>query len=68
MFDLAKIPPGEGSSNVYAGADGFMGLGAIPRAISNMFTPDQTAPVDTAALDLEDTQLDRMDQNEYLRC
>ena len=67
MFDPAKIPPGEGSSNVYAGADGFMGLGAIPRAISNMFTPDQTAPVDTAALDLADTQLDRMDQNEYLR-
>ena len=28
-FDPAKIPPGEGSSNIYAGADGFMGLGAI---------------------------------------
>jgi hypothetical protein len=67
MFDPAKMPPGEGASNVYAGADGFMGLGAIPRAIGNMFTPKQAAPVDTAALDLADTQLDRMDQNEYLR-
>ena len=44
-----------------------MGLGAIPRAIGNMFTPEQAAPVDTAALDLADAQLDRMDQNEYLR-
>lgn len=41
MFDPAKIPPGEGSSNVYAGADGFMGLGAIPKAIGNMFTPEK---------------------------
>lgn len=35
-FDPAKIPPGEGSSNIYAGADGFMGLGAIPKAIGNV--------------------------------
>jgi len=67
MFDPAKMPPGEGSRNVYAGADGFMGIGAIPKAIGNMFTPNQAAPVDTAAFDLADAQLGRMDQNEYLR-
>ena len=67
MFDPAKIPPGEGSSNVYSGAEGFMGLGSIPKAIGNMFTPEQPAPVDTAAFDLADAQLNRMDQDDYLR-
>jgi hypothetical protein len=66
MFDPAKMPPGEGSSNVYAGADGFMGLGSVLGGGSVGRAPSVSG-ADDAAFQLAEDQLDRMAETEYMR-
>jgi len=66
MFDPAKMPPGEGSRNVYAGADGFMGLGSLFGGESGDRAPS-VSEADAAAFRLAEDQLDRMAETEYMR-